>query len=342
MGVDLRSDTVTKPSAGMLDAMMSAEVGDDCYREDPTVNALELEAAKLLGKEASLFVPSGTMANQIALMLHCRSGDEAVVSGGAHLFYYEGGSAAAFAGVQAAVAGPTGPFTASQAEAVIKGDAYYLPETSVICVENTHNRGGGKVWPLSDLDAIASLAKEQGIGVHLDGARVWNAAVADGVPVSRICQTADTVSACFSKGLGAPVGSVVAGTKEHIERALRLRRRFGGALRQAGFLCAAALYGLKHHLPELHHDHRRARHLGHELLNFGVSVVPVETNIVNFDVREIGEGHASEFVQRWQDKGVLASAIGPTRIRVVTHRDLSDADIERAVATAKEVIDEIR
>jgi threonine aldolase len=240
--VDLRSDTLTRPTEAMRRAMASADVGDDVYGEDPSAAALEARSAELLGKEAALFVPSGTMANQIALLLHCRPGDEVVVGRGAHLFYYEGGAGGAWAGVQFLEVGTTGLFTAEDVRAAVKPLAYWLPRTRAVAVENTHNRSGGRVFPEADFAAIAEAARSKGLALHVDGARIWNAAVATGKTPAELTKHADTVSACFSKGLGAPVGSVIAGTGAHIDEARRFRRMLGGAMRQVGVLCAAATY----------------------------------------------------------------------------------------------------
>lgn len=323
--IDLRSDTVTKPTDGMRAAMASAEVGDDCYREDASVLALEERVAELLGKEASLFVPSGTMANQIALQIHARPGDEVIIGKGAHLYYYEGGAGGAFAGVQF-VECAEALLCADDIEEKLKPSAYYLPQTALVAVENTHNRSGGRVYPRAQLRAVSAAARAHDLAVHMDGARIWNAAVATDVSVAALCEPMDTVAACFSKGLGAPIGSVIAGSKEHIARALILRRRFGGAMRQVGILAAAATYALDHHLPRLHEDHAVARALGVALKERGLVVTPVETNIVCFDT----EGDAFEVAERARAGGVLVNAIGPKRIRAVTHREVSRSDVARA------------
>ncbi len=329
--IDLRSDTVTRPSEGMRRAMGAARVGDDVYLEDPTVRRLEERAAEVLGKERALYVPSGTMANQIALMVHCRRGDEVVVGEGAHVFFYEGGAGGAFAGVQFLETGRGGLFTAEEMEACIKPDAYYLARTRLVAIENTHNRSGGRVFPQADVEEIARRARARGLAVHIDGARIWNAAAASGRPESELAAPADTVSACFSKGLGAPVGSVLAGSAEHVELARRYRRMLGGGMRQAGVIAAGALHALDHHRARLAEDHDHARLLARgvdEADGLLCEVGAVETNIVVFDV---GDGDAQAFADRAAQAGVLLHAIGPGRIRAVTHLDVGRADIERAV-----------
>lgn len=328
--VDLRSDTLTRPTEAMRRAMASADVGDDVYGEDPSAAALEARSAELLGKEAALFVPSGTMANQIALLLHCRPGDEVVVGRGAHLFYYEGGAGGAWAGVQFLEVGTTGLFTAEDVRAAVKPLAYWLPRTRAVAVENTHNRSGGRVFPEADFAAIAEAARSKGLALHVDGARIWNAAVATGKTPAELTKHADTVSACFSKGLGAPVGSVIAGTRAHIDEARRFRRMLGGAMRQVGVLCAAATYAIEHHIPRLAEDHANAKAVAKGLAGApGVHVEPshVETNIVNIDLLDTD---AESAAARLKAAGVLLNVIGPQRLRAVTHLDVTAADITRA------------
>jgi len=330
MLVDLRSDTLTRPTEAMRRAMAQAEVGDDVYGEDPTAERLQERAAEVLGKEAALFVPSGTMANQIALLLHCRRGDEVIIGEGAHLFFYEGGAGGAWAGAQFVEVGAGGLFTADDMEAAIKPDAYYLARTRLVCLENTHNRAGGRIFPQADVARVAERAHARGLAVHLDGARIWNAAVASGESPASLCAPADTVSACFSKGLGAPVGSVIASTRDHVEEARRLRRMLGGAMRQVGVLCAAALHALDHHVERLSEDHRHARILAEALAAArGLRCDPAgaETNIVIFDV--LG-GDAGPVVDGAAANGVLVSAIGPARVRAVTHLGVDRAGVERA------------
>ncbi len=329
--IDLRSDTVTAPTPAMRRAMAEAAVGDDVYGEDPSVRALEERAAEVLGKEAALFVPSGTMANQIALQVHCRHGDEVVVGEGAHMYFTEGGAGGAYAGVQFLTAGRGGLFDADAMAACVKPDVYYLAPTRLVCVENTHNRAGGRIFPQHEVVAIAERARAHGMAIHLDGARIWNAAIATGRSEAELCAPADTVSACFSKGLGAPVGSVLAASRELVERGRRVRRRMGGAMRQSGILCAGALHALDHHRARLADDHANARRLAHGIAEMsGLSIDPttVETNIVVFDV---DSGGAEAFCARAAGAGVLVSAVGPTSVRAVTHLDLEAAAIDAAL-----------
>ena len=327
--IDLRSDTVTKPTPAMRDAMFRAEVGDDVYGEDPTVLALESAVATLAGKEAALFVTSGSMGNQLAIAVHTRPGDEVIVGEGAHPVFYEVAAGAVLSGVQFAVAGQGGLYTADDMEAVVKPVAYYTPRTSLVCVENTHNRGGGRVFPQADAVAIAARARALGLKMHLDGARIWNASVATGLTLAVLAAPFDTASVCFSKGLGAPVGSALVGTRETIERARRFRKMWGGGMRQAGILAAAALYALDRHVTRLAEDHRNAKRLA-ELVSKGphlrVDLGGVETNIVNIDA----ETPADPIVRRAKELGLLVSASGPRRIRAVLHLDATAADAEEA------------
>lgn len=332
--IDLRSDTVTRPTEGMRRAMATADVGDDVYGEDPTARRLEERAAEVLGHERALFVSSGTMGNQIALMLHCRRGDEVIVGENAHCKIYESGAAGALAGVQLSVAGSGGTFTVEEMEALIHPrDALHMPRTRLVAIENTHNRAGGLVWPAAQLEAVCARARELGLATHLDGARVWNAAVALGRPPAELAAPFDTVSACFSKGLGAPVGSVLAGSAEAIREALRIRKMLGGGMRQVGVLCAAALYAMEHHLPRIAEDHANARRLADGLAGLdGVVVEPPSTNIVNL---EVADAHA--FVARAREAGVLLNAMSRRTVRAVTHLDVGSDAIARAVGALVEV-----
>lgn len=312
----------------MREAMASAEVGDDVYREDPTTARLEARVAEIVGKDAALFVPSGTMANQIAILCHTRPGDEVVVGRGAHCAYYESGAAPAWAGVQFAEVGTTGVFTAADVEDTIKPRAYYCPRTSLVVIENTHNRGGGRLFPQADVDAIAKVAKAHGLGLHLDGARLWNAAAASGLDAAALCAPFDSVSVCFSKGLGAPVGSAICGDRALVDAALRFRKMFGGGMRQVGILAAGALYALEHHRARIGDDHAAAKRLGRALAELeGVSVAPVETNIVNVTV----EGSAERVVALAKERDVLFSATGPSTLRLVTHLDVVGASFDACI-----------
>jgi threonine aldolase len=338
--IDLRSDTVTRPTAAMREAMARAEVGDDVYGEDPTSIRLEARVAALLGKEAGLFVASGTMGNQLAILGHCRHGDEVVVGEGSHSVWYESGAGAALAGVQFAIAGRGGLFDPSELESAVKPPQYWYPRTSLVAIEDTHNRAGGKVWPIDQLRAVAEHARSRGLATHLDGARLWNAAVASGLPPGERAAPFDTVTVCLSKGLGAPVGSVLCGSRAFIERARFHRKMLGGGMRQVGVLAAAGLHALDHHLTRLADDHQNARAFADAInsdARIHVDLATVETNIVNLDVDT-----AAELVcARAKEHGLLVGASGPGRIRAVTHLDvdrervLEGADIlRRAVANA--------
>jgi len=327
--IDLRSDTVTKPTAAMREAMARAEVGDDVYGEDPTVLELEGEVAALLGKEAALFVSSGSMGNQLAIAVHTQPGDEVIVGEGAHPVFYEAGAGPALSGVQFAVAGRGGLYTADEMEQVVKPRAYYTPRTSLVCVENTHNRAGGRVFPQADAAAIAKRALELGLRTHLDGARLWNASAATGLTEKELAAPFDTVSVCFSKGLGAPVGSALVTSRDNVERARRFRKMWGGGMRQAGIIAAGALYALRNHRARIGEDHDKARRFA-ELLatkpHLAVDVAAVQTNIVNVDL----DVAAERVVVPAREAGVLINASGPRRLRAVMHLDVTPAQAEEA------------
>jgi len=325
--IDLRSDTVTRPSPGMRAAMASAEVGDDVLGDDPTVDRLQRRVAALLGKEAAVFVPSGSMANQIGLLLHCRRGDEVVVGQGAHMAFHEAGAAAAIAGVQLIAVGQDGTFTGADVAAATRPESRFTPPTRLVCVENTHNRGGGIVWTPGDLDSVVRAARERGLPLHLDGASLLNAAVASGQAVDTLARPFDTVAFAFSKGLGAPVGSVIAGGAAEIDRAARLRKMLGGGMRQSGILAAGALWALDHNLPCLAEDHANARLLAERLAaipDVGVDLARVQTNIVMADLGA-SLPTAAEVVARLDARGVRVLAFGPRRLRLVTHLDVDRA-----------------
>jgi threonine aldolase len=327
--IDLRSDTVTKPTPAMRKAMAEAEVGDDVFGEDPSVCALEEEVAAKLGKAAALFVSSGTMGNQLAIACQTRPGDEVIVGEGAHPVWYECGAGAALSGVQFAVAGKGGLFTCEEMLEAVKPSAYYYPRTSLVSVENTHNRAGGRVFPQSDILAICEAARSRGMASHLDGARIWNASVATGTSVAELARPFDTVSVCFSKGLGAPVGSAIVGSKDTIERAHRFRKMWGGGMRQAGVLAAAAQHALKHHLSRLGEDHANARIFAERVARGpGARPLPVETNIINVDLSP--PVRAEDVARTAREAGLGVQASGPHRIRAVTHLDVSRAEVERA------------
>jgi len=327
--IDLRSDTVTRPSPAMREAMARAEVGDDVFGEDPTVNLLQEEVAAIVGKEAALFVSSGTMGNQLAIATQTRPGDEVIASEGAHPIWFEGGAGPALSGVQFQSIGRGGVFTADDVEAAIQPSVYWSPRTSLVCVENTHNRAGGRIFPQSDVLAIAERAKARGLALHLDGARIWNASVATKKSVAELAAPFDTVSVCFSKGLGAPIGSAFCGPRKLVEAARRFRKQWGGAVRQSGILAAAARYALAHNRERLAEDHANAKLLATLLSKArGVTVDldRVETNIVNVDL----DARAEDVVARARANGVAINATAAKRLRAVTHLDVSRADVERA------------
>ena len=337
--VDLRSDTVTRPSPGMRDAMASAEVGDAVLGDDPTVLRLQERAAELLGQEDALYVPSGTMANQIALKVHCEPGDDVLACDGAHLMWYESGAAGAIAGVQIRSIGRAGRFSADDvAAAYVEGNPT-IPATRLVCVENTHNRAGGVVWPRANVEAVVTAARRLRMRLHLDGARLLNATTVLGVPPSALAGGFDTVSMCFSKGLGAPVGSVLAGSRMLIARALRFRRMLGGGMRQAGVLAAAALWALDHNVARLADDHANARWLAERLAPVPGLVVDVAppSNIVMVDLGP-GLPAARELSARLAVRGVLCLPFGERRLRLVTHLDVDRAGCARAADELTQVI----
>jgi len=321
--MDLRSDTVTRPTDEMRRAMANAEVGDDVWGDDPTVNRLEAVAAEWLGKEAALFVASGTMGNQVAVMTHCRPGDEVLVEGQAHVYWYEVGGIARLAGAQPRpIRTPDGMLTPELVQAEVREENIHYPTPRLLCLENTHNRAGGKVMPLADFTAVARRAHDLGLQVHLDGARLANAAVAQGLEVRQVAAGADSVMCCLSKGLCAPVGSVLGGTREFIAAARKNRKVLGGGMRQAGILAAAGLLAIERMVDRLAEDHRLAREIAAALqdvegLRCDVSLV--ETNMVPVDL----DRPAAPVVEALAREGVLCSASGPRRIRLVTHRDVA-------------------
>lgn len=327
--IDLRSDTVTRPTPAMREAMARAEVGDDVFGDDPTVNALQEEIARITGKEAALFVPSGTMGNQVAIATQTRPGDDVIVGVGAHPAFFEAGAGAALSGVQFSVVGEGGLFTAEQMEAALHPRVYWAPRSALVAVENTHNRAGGRVWPQAQAKAVAERARALGLATHLDGARIWNASVATGVDVATLAGPFDTVSVCFSKGLGAPVGSAFCGPRKLVEEARRFRKRWGGAMRQVGILAAGALHALAHHRARLAEDHANARLFAERVARAaGVSVnlAGVETNIVNVDV----EPPADAVSRAAKEMGLLINPTSANRLRAVTHLDVSRAQAEQA------------
>jgi threonine aldolase len=337
--IDLRSDTVTKPTPAMREFMARAEVGDDVFGDDPTVNQLEVETAALLGKEAAVYTPSGTMANQLAVRGHTEPGDEILVEANAHIYYYEAGGPAALSGVMCrCLTGERGIFSAADIEAVLRPSDLHFARTRLVCVENTHNRGGGKIWPLQKIQEVAATARKHGLQLHLDGARLWNASAATGIPEREFAALFDTVSVCFSKGLGAPVGSALVGPRVFIDRARRFRKMFGGGMRQAGMIAAGALFALHEHRARLSVDHENARALAAGLAALpGLQVNPaeVETNMVRFRILAMP---AARFVGRLKDRGILVLAIGPDTIRAVTNLMVSGEDIRAAVAITSDLL----
>jgi threonine aldolase len=326
--IDLRSDTVTRPSRAMREAMLAAPVGDDVYGEDPTVIELEQRTAQILGKESALFVPSGTMGNQIALLVHTRPGDEVVIGEGAHVAFYESGAGAAWAGVQFATAGAGGLFDADELSHVVKPVADYHPRSSLVCLENTHNRAGGRIFPQLTTEAVVARARALGLASHLDGARLWHAALVTGLSEAALARPFDTVSVCFSKGLGAPVGSALAGSRDAIRRARRFRKMLGGGMRQAGILAAGALFALDQQRARLTHDHDAARAFASILqAHAGVRVVAPETNIVAVTLEQQS---AARVVENARALGVLLNATGEHTLRAVTHLDVTLEQVKRA------------
>lgn len=336
--IDLRSDTVTKPTAGMRQAMLAAEVGDDVFGEDPTVIRLQERVAELLGKEAALFVPSGTMGNQIAVRLHCRPGDEVLLEGQCHIYTYEQGGFAQLSGVSARpIEGEFGVLRLDQLREMIRPDNEHFTRTRLLCLENTHNRGGGRVQPLEETRALTAWARGEGLATHLDGARLFNASVASGVSPREWASHFDTVNVCLSKGLGAPVGSALAGPADLIREAVRHRKLFGGAMRQSGILAAAGLYALENNIDRLAEDHQNARRLADALREIpGITLRPerIDTNLVIFDLAP-KLGTAAEFAAKAERQGTRVIPFGPRSLRAVTHLDVSSSDIERASAVLR-------
>ncbi|WP_339628770.1 GntG family PLP-dependent aldolase [uncultured Maribacter sp.] len=328
MQINLISDTVTKPTPGMLDAMMAAVVGDDVFKEDPTVNALEEKVANLFGMESALFFPSGTMTNQTAIKLHTQPGEQLICDKYAHIYNYEGGGVSFNSGVSCRlVDGTRGTMTAAQVESVINPpDFYHSPLTTLVCVENTANKGGGTCWDFQELQKIRKVCNEHHLGFHLDGARLWNAMVEKNETALQYGQLFDTISVCLSKGLGCPVGSLLLGTKDQIDKAIRIRKIFGGGMRQSGFLAAAAIYALDNHIERLAEDHKKAQEIGKALLAkpFIKKVEPIETNIVIFEIDE-SFMTSDKFVNKLKEKGILIIGMGQGKLRMVTHLDYTDA-----------------
>ncbi|WP_298496419.1 GntG family PLP-dependent aldolase [uncultured Algibacter sp.] len=336
MIIDLRSDTVTKPSKTMLEAMMQANVGDDVFREDETVNELERKVANMFGKEQALFFPSGTMANQTALKLHTNPGDQVICDKYAHIYNYESGGASFNSGVSCKlIDGSRGMFDAKQVEDAINPDAYYYSKTSLVEIENTTNKGGGACWNFDELLKIKKICDINKLGFHLDGARLWNALVVKNENTKQYGKIFDTISVCLSKGLGCPVGSVLVGDSEIMSEALRIRKIFGGNMRQAGYLAAAGLYALENNIDRLNEDHIKAQEIGEELSNlkFVRKVEPIETNIVIFELNDGVDENA--FVKLLSDKNIYIISMGSHKLRMVTHLDYTDVMHEKLMDTIK-------
>ncbi len=331
--IDLRSDTVTKPTYAMRQAMVQAEVGDDVYGEDPTVNQLEAKAADLLGKEAGLFVPTGVMANQLAIRLHTRPGDEVIVDASAHIIRYEGGSASSLSGVQlSCLPGDRGRLSAEAVLSSIRPQDLHNPPTTLVCLEQTHNAGGGSVYPFETIQRIVDVARTHHLKLHLDGARLFNAVAKTGISAMEYARPFDTVSFCLSKGLGAPIGSMLVADRPLIHRLRRLRKLFGGGMRQVGILAAAGIYALDHHIARLSEDHANATHLATllgKLSSVDINVKEVETNILLFHLPDFPKT-TDQILTDCREKGVLFNAVGDRAFRLVTHLDISPQDIERA------------
>ncbi|WP_079509256.1 low-specificity L-threonine aldolase [Mesobacillus jeotgali] len=337
--IDLRSDTVTKPTEEMRRAMYTAEVGDDVYQEDPTVRELEETAAELLGKEAALFVTSGTQGNQIAVLTHCRPGQELLLEEESHIFYYESGAVAALAGVQTrTIPGQRGAMDPKDVINAIRTADIHFPETGLICLENTHNRAGGAVVPVENMEAIYNIASAQKVPVHLDGARLFNAAAAAGVDVKEFAKYTDTVQICLSKGLGAPVGSIIAGSFDFIKTARKWRKRLGGGLRQAGVIAAPGLIALTKMKDRLGEDQWNARVLAEAIESIpGMKLArQPDTNIVVADVADLNIT-SDLFVDKLRSEGVISGTFGPTFVRFVTHYDVNEDDIQKAIEAIAKV-----
>lgn len=325
MIIDLRSDTVTKPSKEMLKAMIQAEVGDDVFREDSTVNELESHVATMFGKAQALFFPSGTMANQTAIKLHTNPGDQVICDKYAHIYNYESGGASFNSGVSCnLIDGERGMFTAEQVQEAINPSAYYYSKTSLVEIENTTNKGGGACWDFNEILKIRSVCDVNNLGFHLDGARLWNALVAKNETAKQYGEVFDTISVCFSKGLGCPVGSMLVGNNDIMEDAIRIRKIFGGNMRQAGYLAAAALYALDNNVKRLNEDHEKAKEIGQALSKLSAvkQVEKIETNIIIFELNS--NVNESLFVQKLKEQNVLIIGMGGGKLRMVTHLDYTN------------------
>lgn len=339
MTIDLRSDTITKPTKGMLKAMLSAEVGDDVYKEDPSVNALEKRLAEMFGMDEALYFPTGSMANQAALKLHTNPGEQVICDKYAHIYNYEGGGASFNSGISCKlIDGHRGMYTAEQAEASINPpDFYHSPLTSLIEVENTTNKGGGACWEFEELKKIRRVADKHQLGYHLDGARLWNALIAKGESPKQYGELFDTISVCLSKGLGCPMGSVLIGNKEVMKGAIRVRKILGGGMRQVGFAAAAGLYALDHHFERLSTDHNKAKEIGEALVQVQSikKVEPIETNIIIFELKD--DVDEAQFLNNLKEKNIHIIGMGSHKLRMVTHLDYTDAMHDKLLSELKTI-----
>jgi len=342
--IDLRSDTVTLPTEEMLEAIRNAELGDDVYKEDPTVNRLEEMAAKKMGKEAALLVPSGTMANLVSVTSNTKRGDSVILEADSHIYWYEVGGISAIAGVlPLPVKGEMGVMDPRDVEAAIRPKSLHFAETTLVCIENTHNRAGGTVITPAQIEAISKVVKEHGLRLYMDGARIFNAAVALKVDVRDFTRHVDNLMFCLSKGLSCPIGSVIVGSEEFIERAEKVRKILGGGMRQAGIIAAAGIVALEKMIDRLEEDHRNARLLAEGLAKIegiDVNMKTVQTNMVMLDVK--GSVGAETFVNKLREQGVLALNLSKTRVRMVTHRGIEKEDIHKALSIIEKVAKEIR
>ena len=336
--IDLRSDTVTSPTIQMRQAIVNAEVGDDILEEDPTVKILEKRTAEILGKQAALFMPSGTMSNQIAIRSQTEPGDEIIADVSAHCYLLESGACAALSGVTCKlIQGARGIFSADDIIKVLRPKNIHFPPTKIVCLENTHNRGGGSVWPIKTIAEIEQVAKNAGLKMHLDGARIWNASAASGISESEYARHFNSVSVCFSKGLGAPVGSALVGSDELIQKALRIRKQFGGGMRQAGIIAAGAWHALEHHRDRIIQDHENTKELAlgiAQLPGIELNIEHVETNIIIFKLSSMT---AYELAEKLYKHGVRVLVIGAKAIRLVTHLDISNEQIREAISIFEKV-----
>ncbi len=339
MIIDLRSDTVTKPTKDMLDAMTQAKVGDDVFREDPTVNKLEERVAKMFGKSNALFFPSGTMANQTALKLHTSPGDQVICDKYAHIYNYESGGVSFNSGVSCRlIDGHRGMFEAAQVLEAINPDAYYYSQTSMVEIENTTNKGGGACWDLNEIKKIRAICDENKLGFHLDGARIWNALVAKNETTGQYGEVFDTISVCLSKGLGCPIGSILVGDAEIMKHAIRIRKIFGGNMRQVGYLAAAGLYALDHHIERLAEDHKKTKEIGECLTRLSIikKVEPIETNIVIFELNtDVDE---NTFVKKLAEQDIHIISMGSNKLRMVTHLDYTNTMHDKLLSVLQAII----